>query len=367
VDQRPGCPPVGHLRGGGTGRGDHPAGEKTLSAALSRATGGAVHVVFGTSRRRWGREDFSGAGAVAAECAAPCCWTRRTGCRSADRPLCALADPSASRGLVGEVGPERWWERAAVHRRPRWWAAYWGGNRRGGLPAALPTAPGDGQPHELVSYRVPGGRAVTVDQLTVDPIPVLARLRSDEPVSWLPRWRWLSPTTWAPAGPCRGDADARTFTWTIRSSPTAVVVGPSMLSVDGPEHGRQRDPFAKGFRPSRSPSGSGGFVEESGAAGCRACGRRQGGAAPELAGPLSVAVVDGTGTDRADTRTCSPGTTRSCPQWPDLRRTPPADAGASAFASSVPGSRPPSARRPVAVDRRGHPARPAVVVSTPRV
>ena len=42
--------------------------------------------------------------------------------------------------------------------------------------------------------------------------------------------------------------DAATFTVDDPRFSTAQVLGPSMLSLDGPEHGRHRDPFADAFR-----------------------------------------------------------------------------------------------------------------------
>ena len=42
--------------------------------------------------------------------------------------------------------------------------------------------------------------------------------------------------------------DAATFTVDDPRFSTAQVVGPSMLSLDGAEHARHRDPFARAFR-----------------------------------------------------------------------------------------------------------------------
>jgi cytochrome P450 len=96
---------------------------------------------------------------------------------------------------------------------------------------------------------VPGfplGASVGVDELTGDPHPALARLRSQEPVSWLPALSaWLVT---------RHDlarvvlADPGTFTVDDPRFSTAQVVGPSMLSLEGAEHARHRAPFGKDFR-----------------------------------------------------------------------------------------------------------------------
>ena len=93
----------------------------------------------------------------------------------------------------------------------------------------------------------PIGASITVDELTNDPYPALARLRSDEPVSWLPAlnaWfvtrRDLSIEAMKDAG--RFTVDDDRFT-------TAKVLGTSMLSLDGDEHARHRKAFTGPFRP----------------------------------------------------------------------------------------------------------------------
>jgi cytochrome P450 len=87
---------------------------------------------------------------------------------------------------------------------------------------------------------------VTIAELAQDPHPVLRRLRESEPVSWLPALGgWLVT---------RGDLaeavlrDAPTFTVDDPRFTTARVVGPSMLSLDGDEHRRHRDPFGRALR-----------------------------------------------------------------------------------------------------------------------
>ena len=136
----------------------------------------------------------------------------------------------------------------------------------------------------------PVGETVTVAELTADPHPVLARLRAAEPVSWLP-----SLGGWLVTGYELGQRvmrDSRSFTVDDPRFSTAVVVGPSMLSLDGPEHGRHRDPFARDFRPAEIVARFGDFVDREAARlveVLRPAGRaelRRG-----LAGPLSVAVV----------------------------------------------------------------------------
>lgn len=91
--------------------------------------------------------------------------------------------------------------------------------------------------------------SVEIADLETDPHPILHRLRSEEPVSWLgPLDAWLVT---------RHDLclevmlDAETFTVDDSRFSTQQVIGPSMLSLDGSEHRRHRDPFAGPFRAAR--------------------------------------------------------------------------------------------------------------------
>jgi cytochrome P450 len=93
----------------------------------------------------------------------------------------------------------------------------------------------------------PIGASVTLEQLEHDPHPILARLRKDEPVSWLPALQgWLVTRHDLAMAVMR---DATTFTVDDPRFSTAQVVGPSMLSLDGTDHARHRAPFAPPFRP----------------------------------------------------------------------------------------------------------------------
>jgi cytochrome P450 len=93
----------------------------------------------------------------------------------------------------------------------------------------------------------PIGASVTLEQLEHDPHPVLARLRTHEPVSWLPALDgWLVTRHDLAMAVMR---DPGTFTVDDPRFSTARVVGPSMLSLDGAEHARHRAPFAPPFRP----------------------------------------------------------------------------------------------------------------------
>ncbi len=95
--------------------------------------------------------------------------------------------------------------------------------------------------------RFPLGAAVTVEQLELDPWPVVARLQAEEPVSWLP-----ALGAWFVTGRdlvIEAMRDADRFTVDDDRFTTAAILGDSMLSLDGPEHRRHRSPFAPAFRP----------------------------------------------------------------------------------------------------------------------
>jgi cytochrome P450 len=92
----------------------------------------------------------------------------------------------------------------------------------------------------------PIGAAITLGELELDPHPLLARLREREPVSWLPALGgWLVTSRELALQAMR---DPTTFTVDDPRFSTGRVVGPSMLTLDGEEHARHRDPFAGPFR-----------------------------------------------------------------------------------------------------------------------
>jgi cytochrome P450 len=94
--------------------------------------------------------------------------------------------------------------------------------------------------------RFPIGAAAALEELERDPHPLLARLREREPVSWLPALDgWLVTRRDFALAAMR---DAETFTVDDPRFSTGRVVGPSMLTLDGAEHARHRDPFARPFR-----------------------------------------------------------------------------------------------------------------------
>ncbi|KUM74288.1 cytochrome P450 [Streptomyces griseorubiginosus] len=136
----------------------------------------------------------------------------------------------------------------------------------------------------------PLGATTTPAELARDPHLRLAELRAHEPVSWLPALNgWLVTRRDLVLDVMR---DAETFTVDDPRFTTAQVVGPSMLSLDGAEHTRHREPFAAPFRPREVREGFAEFIDEEadrlltalephGAADLRR----------DFAGPLAVAVV----------------------------------------------------------------------------
>ena len=155
----------------------------------------------------------------------------------------------------------------------------------GRVPRSDPTARG---------ATFPLGASVTIAELAADPHPVLRRLRESEPVSWLPALGgWLVTRADLAESVLR---DARTFTVDDPRFTTARVVGPSMLSLDGDEHRRHRDPFARALRTPQTRSRLARAVEAEAARLVTALAANgDDAAAPELrrglAGPLAVAVM----------------------------------------------------------------------------
>jgi cytochrome P450 len=165
-----------------------------------------------------------------------------------------------------------------------------------GLPAGRPPEPGGRDSFPL-------GHAVTRAALESDPHPVLARLREHEPVSWLPTLNgWLVTRHDLAARVLR---DSAAFTVDDPRFTTARVVGPSMLSLDGPEHTRHRAPFTRGFTRAAVTARLAPAVEPAAralVAQFRPAGRADLRAA--LAAPLAVAAVaDALGLGDTDTAT----------------------------------------------------------------
>ena len=96
----------------------------------------------------------------------------------------------------------------------------------------------------------PIGASVALEQLDRDPHPVLAALRCAEPVSWIDALGGWLVSGYEPARTVLHDP--ATFTVQDERFSTARVLGPSMLSLDGPEHARHREPFVAPLRSGAS-------------------------------------------------------------------------------------------------------------------
>ena len=151
-------------------------------------------------------------------------------------------------------------------------------------PARLPAwTRGAPRSRSAPRRRSPSSRAPTRTRCST-------RLREREPVSWLPALDgWLVTRRDLALAVMR---DAETFTVDDPRFSTAQVVGPSMLSLDGAEHERHRDPFARPFRldaGARALHGARRGRVRRAARRDRRTGRPIFGAT--LAGPLSVAAM----------------------------------------------------------------------------
>jgi cytochrome P450 len=151
-----------------------------------------------------------------------------------------------------------------------------------------------------VDTAYPIGASASLDQLESDPHALFARLRAAEPVSWLPALDGWLVTRRDLALQVMRDDDA--FTVDDPRFATARVVGPSMLSVDGAEHGRHRDPFARPFRLAAVRERFTGPVAQEVDRLIDALDDGRAELRRELAGPLAAAIVmRALGLDGADT------------------------------------------------------------------
>ncbi len=91
------------------------------------------------------------------------------------------------------------------------------------------------------------GRTVTIEDLERDPYPIYARLRDEEPVSWVPAvGLWLVTRF----DDVRGvDLEPETFTAATEPSTLNRTMGVNMLGMEGPEQQRIRRIVETPFRP----------------------------------------------------------------------------------------------------------------------
>jgi len=136
----------------------------------------------------------------------------------------------------------------------------------------------------------PIGAAATLEELEADPHPLHARLREHEPVSWLPALDgWLVTRRDLALHVMR---EPETFTVDDPRFSTGQVVGQSMLTRDGAEQARHRNPFARPFRLDAVRTRFTELVEDETERlvdAIEADGRAE--LRRSLAGPLAVAVV----------------------------------------------------------------------------
>jgi cytochrome P450 len=158
------------------------------------------------------------------------------------------------------------------------------------FPGGTGQAEDERAPRNVAQVRYPIGTSATVEELTADPHPLLARLRATEPVSWLPALGgWLVTRHDLARAVMR---DSAAYTVDDPRFSTGRLIGPSMLSLDGDAHTRHREPFARTFRPAETRARFTAFVQaEAGrlVAGLRPAGRAE--LRADLAGPFAVSVV----------------------------------------------------------------------------
>ena len=163
--------------------------------------------------------------------------------------------------------------------------------------------------------RIPLGASVTVAELDADPHPVLAQLRAHEPVSWMPALERLARDA------ARSRAAGRARPGDVHRRRPAVLdrAGrrPSMLSLDGAEHARHREPFARPFRLDavRTRFADGRRSESRRLIDAIEAARRGRAAAqPRGAARGRGRWCTRSGSSRPTRRRCSGGTTRSSPR-----------------------------------------------------
>ncbi|MGH3167349.1 MAG: cytochrome P450, partial [Trebonia sp.] len=131
---------------------------------------------------------------------------------------------------------------------------------------------------------------VILDELNGDPHRLLARMREQGPVSWLPALGgWLVTGYEAATGVL---LDPVAFTVDDPRFTTARVTGPSMLSLDGAEHARHRASFAYDLRPAEAERRLGDFTRAEASrlvAAIKPAGSVE--LRQDFAGPLAAAVM----------------------------------------------------------------------------
>jgi cytochrome P450 len=123
--------------------------------------------------------------------------------------------------------------------------------------------------------------------LDENPYPLLKQLRETDPVCWVPELNAWLVTRYDLAVEVLKDIGS--FTVDDPRFTTARVVGPSMLSLDGPAHARQHNAFTRGLRPAALRRD---FIEAETSRLIEAVGPRgQAELRRDFAGPLAAAVM----------------------------------------------------------------------------
>jgi cytochrome P450 len=99
----------------------------------------------------------------------------------------------------------------------------------------------------ILNKHYPIGSSVRLEDLYLDPYPILARLRKLEPVSWIPEFKMWFVTRFDDVEAVLHDVE--TFTLEDDESLLNEIFGRTMISTDGPEHTRLRKPFHPPFLP----------------------------------------------------------------------------------------------------------------------
>jgi cytochrome P450 len=101
------------------------------------------------------------------------------------------------------------------------------------------------------------GDEISLAELERDPDPLLARLRDEEPVAWVPAMGMWLVTRWDDVAYV--DAHPELFSAATDPSVLARALGRNMLTLDPPEHTRVRDAMLPPFQPGGR---SGAFVRD---------------------------------------------------------------------------------------------------------
>lgn len=91
------------------------------------------------------------------------------------------------------------------------------------------------------------GERISLEDLESNPNPILARLRAEEPVSYIPAMDMWLVTRWDDIQYV--EAHPELFTAATEPSFLARTLGTNMLTVDPPEHTRIKSAMAPAFQP----------------------------------------------------------------------------------------------------------------------